>query len=241
MLRSLKKMDLTEKKLANSMLINALDHEGIYTILDTLKPMSSVQFFRMPLYSNDLQQKDSAQKAVELIQKVVNKLSVDDFKFVLNPFERIDSIYRNMEVYVFRKSRLQSLLKTHAAFYQPLGMSPEADPASVIAITEFEKKYDRWRSYGYLFGYPDNAVDFFVEAGRVQDSTGVFVKRDFFAIPVYAGDKGHFTYAIPKGYKPSETDSVIYYKAIVTLQKYKRIRGVDSLNHLNPRRILRKF
>ena len=58
----------------------------------------------------------------------------------------------------------------------------------------------------------------------------LFVKRDFFAIPVFAGETGHFTYAIPKGYLPSSIDSSIYNKAIPTLNKYKRARIMYTKN-----------
>ena len=222
--KAYKNMSPIEKKMADSIIAFALDHEAIYTLMDTLKPMSSVQFYRMPLLSNNKQQKDSAQQATALIQSVVNKLSVADYQFVLNPFQRKDSIYRNMEIYVFRTTRLKSLINTHANFYNKWGITSNANPASILAITEYENKYDRWRSYGYLFGYPDYAVDFFVAAGKQQDSTKEFVKRDFFQIPVYAADKGHFTYAIPKGQLPAAQDSIVYFKAITTLKKYKKMR-----------------
>jgi len=239
---SYKKMNPVEKQLASGLLLKALDHEALYTLMDTLKPMSSVQYYRMPLYSINEQQKDSAQQAVEIIQKVINKLSVGDFQFVLNPFEKPDSIYRNMEVYVFRKSSLKKVLRKYADFYYKWGLSPNANAATVLAITEYEKKYDRWRSYGYLFGYPDYAVDFFVSAGMQQDSTKEFVKRDFFQIPVYTNSAGHFTYAMPKGFVPSQTDSSIYNKAMVTLLKYKRIREkFASKEKLNTVKILKKI
>lgn len=222
--KAYKKMNTSEKQLADSIIAYALDHEALYTLADTLKPMSSVQFYRMPVLSNDKKQRDSAQLAIAVIQNIVNQLSVGDYQFILNPFERIDSIYRSMEIYVFRKSRLQSLINNHTEFYIKWGITSTANPATILAITEYENKYERWRSYGYLFGYPDYAVDFFVAAGKSQDSTKAFVKRDFFAIPVYAGEKGHFTYAVPKGYQTNQTDSLIYSKAIITLEKYKRIR-----------------
>lgn len=222
--RAYRKMNTEEKQVADSIIRYALDHEAIYTLLDTLKPMSSVQFYKMPLLSNNAQQRDSAKRAVILLQRVANQLSIGDHQFVLNPFQRTDSIFRLLEIYVFRKSKLQSLIATHADFYAQWGITPLASPATVLAITEFENKYDRWRSYGYLFGYPDYAVDFFVEAGKSQDSTKQFVKRDFFAIPVYAGEKGHFTYAIPKNHIPGAIDSAIYNKSLGVLSRYKELR-----------------
>jgi hypothetical protein len=210
---------------ADSIIHYALDHEAIYTLLDTLKPMSSVRLYKMPLLSNDLQQRDYAKRAVTILQNIANQLSIGDHQFVLNPFQRTDSIYRLLEIYVFRKSKLQRVIATHADFYNQWGITAMADPARVLAVTEYENKYDRWRSYGYLFGYPDYAVDFFVQAGKSQDSTKEFVQRNFFAIPVYAGESGYFTYAMPKDYQTTQTDSLMYTKAVSTLEKYKSVRA----------------
>lgn len=226
--KAYRQMSTAEKQLADSLLSYALDHEAIYTLLDTLKPISSVKFYQWPVLSNNRQQRDSAINAVRQVQTVLNKLSVGDHRFVLNPFERTDSIYRNMEIYVVRKSRIQSLIRQYGDFYGRFGITENSHPATVLALTEYEHKYDRWRSYGYLFGYPGYAVDFFVAAGKSQDSTKEFVKRDFFHIPVYSGNSGYFTYAMPKGHQPGAADSAIYYKAMHTLDEYKSIRNKFS-------------
>ena len=226
-----KKMNTVEKQLADTLMLKALDNEAIYTLLDTLKPMSSVQFYKLPLLSTDNKQKDSAYTILTNIQNVANKMSASKWQFVVQPFERNDSIYKNVEIYVFRKTTLQKVITNQQAFYQSLGIVPNTNPATVLAITEYEQKYNRWRSYGYLFGYPSYAVDFFVEAGKSQDSTKVFVKRDFFAIPVYAGETGHFTYAVPKGYQTNAVDSAIYNNAMPTLKKYKLYRKRYTINN----------
>jgi hypothetical protein len=237
LVKSYRQFSPAEKTLADSLLLSAMDHEALYTLLDTLKPMSSVKMFRLPIFSTQASQRDSALQVMQSLQKLVNALHLPDVEFVLNPFERRDSIYKNMEVYAFRKSRLQSLLREQSSFYAGLGLTQGALPASVLAITEYENKYTRWRSYGYLFGYPAHAVDFFVAAGQQQDSTGQFVKRDFFHLPVYVGRSGYFTYAVPKGYVPQAVDSTIYTKAKATLDRYQPIRQ----NNANPVRILKKL
>lgn len=223
--RAYKAMNTAEKAITDSILLHALDHEALYTLCDTLKPMSSVKFYHLPMFSTNKQQQDSAITALQNLQLLVNKLALKgDVQFILNPFERADSIYKNVELYVIRKSRLQSIINTHQNFYSRLGITSHTLAETILAITEYENKYDRWRSYGYLFGYPDYAVDFFVNAGKSQDSTKEFVKRDFFQIPVYAATSGHFTYAMPKGHQPVAADSLIYKRAVVTLNAYKYLR-----------------
>lgn len=222
--KNYRQLSAAEKAMVDSVLLYALDHEALYTLADTLKPMSSVKLYGLPLLSNNRLQLDSALQQLASLQRIVNTLNGGDWQFVLNPFERPDSIYKNIELYVVRKSRMASVINQHQSFYGTLGISPHSNPATVAAVTEYESKYNRWRSYGYLFGYPDHAVDFFVAAGKEQDSTRQFVKRDFFHIPVYAGASGYFTYAVPKGYSPAEVDSIIYRKAALTLKNYSTLR-----------------
>lgn len=226
-----KKMSVVEKQTADSLLAYGLDHEALYTLLDTLKPVSSIKLYRLPLLSTLPAQRDSALNVLQNIQRVAAGLSRGDFEFQVIPFERQDSIYKNIELYVVRKSRLKSIIRSHRDFYARLGITEDTPPATVLTVTEYESKYDRWRSYGYLFGYPDYAVDFFVEAGKTQDSTSQFVKRDFFQVPVFAAERGYFTYAMPKGHSPGAADSLTYQQAGRVLNNYKIIRpqyGDDS-------------
>lgn len=228
--RNYKHMLKEEKIIVDSLFAKALNHEALYTLLDTLKPISSVHFYRLPLLSTNKVQANIAYDSLVKLQRTINKLNTKEISFVLNPFEREDSIYKNFELYVVRNNKLQQIIHQYQSFYSSIGISLNAKPETVLAITEHETKYNRWRSYGYLFGYPEYAVDFFVLAGKQQDSTQQFVKRDFFAIPVFAGDRGYFTYAIPKNYQTSAVDSSIYKKATQTLEKYKQLRNRSLTN-----------
>lgn len=65
----------------------------------------------------------------------------------------------------------------------------------------------RWRGYGYLFGFPDEAVGFFVQAGIEGDATQKVVPRDF-------------VYAVPKGAPESATDRTLREAAAPIYRKY---------------------
>lgn len=220
--------------LADSMLAYALDHEAIYTLLDTLKPISSVKFMRYTIAKDstmtdgdkEIVKQDSFLHKIEKYQKACRALSQGDWQFILAPFKMTDKNFRNLEIYVVRKSRFASLLKQYSPFFGQWGFTPSSDPAVVLSIVEYESPYDRYRAYGYLFGYPEYAVDFFVQASIKADTDTAIklVSRDFFAIPVYAGEKGYFTYAMPKGHVPGIEDSTLYRKSMITLEKYKVIR-----------------
>lgn len=217
-------MDDQERRQADSLLTYALNHEALYTISDTLKPMSSIKLFRLPLLSKNTLIQQKAIDSLKKLHSLISKLHTKQLQFILNPFERNDGEYKKLELYVIRKDRVRKVIQQYDSFYAGMGISENTSPTTVLSVTEFENKYSRWRSYGYLFGYPSHAVDFFVEAGRSQDSTGEFVQRNFFAIPVFAGTTGYFTYAIPKNYQPTQIDSTLYHKAVLTLDKYRKVK-----------------
>jgi len=223
------------QSLADSLLAYALDHEALYTLADTLKPMSSVKFLSYAIAKDSSMQdgeayvthKDSLLQLIDQYQAVCKALSNDTWQFILVPFQRTEKNMRNLEIYVIRKAVFADKIKQYQFFFGQWGFTPNTDPAVVLSVIEFETRWDRNRAYGYLFGYPAYAVDFFVEANKMQqaDVNKKIVPRNFFAIPVFAGSQGYFTYAMPKSYQPNELDSAIYRKAENTLNQYRQLRS----------------
>lgn len=222
-----------ERALADSLLALALDNEALYTLVEPIKPISTVMNFSLPIARPDslpsgvrdaTNPNADALNRLRRLQKVVNELRLGDARLFLVPFKRADNGKRYFEVVAVNLKLLSRAIAKDQAFWGQWGFVPEANPAIVLTAIEFEEKLDRYRGYGYLFGYPEHAITFFVEAARSEDATKRFVERDFFHIPVFSSETGHFTYAIPKGYAPTETDSAIYRKAMATLLRYKAIR-----------------
>ncbi|MCU0427846.1 MAG: 5'-nucleotidase, lipoprotein e(P4) family [Candidatus Kapabacteria bacterium] len=234
---ALERLAPDDRKLADSLLAVALDHEALYTLWGDLKPISDVATFTfriarpLTVSSGTASVVDAnspaAMQAIQQLrrlQRVVNAMDFGDVQFFIHPFKRADSVKRFVQVAVLRKSSLEACLRRNQAFFGQFGFVPESDAVSVVMATEYEDKYERYRGYGYLYGYPEHAVTFFVEAARSQDSTKEFVKRDFFQIPTWSGKQGHFVYAVPKGYTATDTDSAIYYAASKVLSDYREIR-----------------
>lgn len=223
------------QSIADSLLAYALDHEALYTLVDTLKPMSSVKFLTYAIAKDSSMQdgdayvthKDSLLQLIDQYQSVCKALSNDTWQFVLLPFKRTEKNMRNLEIYVIRKAVFANKINQYQSFFGQWGFTPNTDPSIVLSVIEYETRWDRNRAYGYLFGYPAYAVDFFVEANKMQqaDINKKIVPRNFFAIPVFAGNQGYFTYAMPKSYQPTELDSAIYKKAQHTLNQYRQIRS----------------
>ncbi len=224
----------------DSVLQRGLDYEALYTIIGKIKPMSSVAMFSFPIANDDslkktkgdvldLTTKQKYLEKIERIQSQINTLKYPDLKFVFVPYKKARKEKRLLQLSVVRLSLLDSLLHKKASFFGQFGLVPGADPAVVVSVIEGSGRYERLRAYGYLFGYPEYAVDFFVDAAVVNDQTKEFVERNFFQIPAYSRPMGAFVYAYPKEHTPDKTDSTLYFRANDVLEQYKGIRG----NYLN--------
>ncbi|HPW71083.1 MAG TPA: hypothetical protein PK026_04710 [Bacteroides graminisolvens] len=225
------------QQLTDSILQYSLDHEALYTLLGSVKPMSSLVSFSFPIANLDSTKKaseqllDPAKHQAHLIrllhiQQAVNGIHIPDVKIVMVPYKAPYRGKRNIQISAVRISMLDSLLRTKSQFFGQFGLVPGADPTLVVSTIENADTYERLRGYGYLFGYPDYAVDFFVKASQEADLKGQFIERNFFQIPTYARSNGYFVYAYPKDMTPSAAvDSVLYHKAVSLLDKYKAVRN----------------
>ena len=142
---------------------------------------------------------------------------------------------RSAHAYVVHREALSRMIERHAMFWSPWGITPDTHPSEIVAVVDRMDRGDRWRGYGYLFGYPDDAVDFFVESGLAADDgreVGSEKDREFIDRPTHAAESGHFTYAVPLGHVPTGTDRMLAKHAGVILEAsiQRRPRMADSRN-----------
>jgi hypothetical protein len=216
--------------------------------------MSSVVSFSYPIANNDSARRTSGKiidraehgrylDELYTVQQLINGLNFPDLRFIVVPYQEAQDSKRIVQISAVRISLLDSLLRTQESFFGQYGLVPGTDPNVVASVIENAGIYERYRGYGYLFGYPDHAVDFFVDASLTLNTSGEFVGRRFFNIPVYAGKEGYFVYANPEGYTPAAVDSTIYYKAQDVLARYQEIRSnyLNADSTLQAYRLLRDF
>lgn len=224
------------ERLRDSILQVGLDGEALYTILGNIKPMSSVVAFNFPIGNSDSTRRleesilvhDNQLRYLDTIsqlQQAINSIDIPGLRFIMVPYKTAYSAGRVIQLTVVRTAALDSVLRAKKSFFGQYGFVPGTDPAVLLTVNEYEKRYERLRGYGYLFGYPDYAVDFFVRAFQQSDSTGKHVERNFFQIPTFARATGSFVYAYPKSHVTSAIDSTIYRNAERVLNHYKSIRG----------------
>ncbi len=104
---------------------------------------------------------------------------------------------------------------------------PGPHPIEVVEKMEHAPTADRLRASGYLFGYPDHAVDFFVNAD-IAGSTSAdkkLVPRTS-TVPTVASASHKFVWAVPKGHQPNEADRAILAQAEPILAEYRHRRDL---------------
>ena len=206
---------------SEDMLLKALDAEALFTLAGGLKPMSSVGgTFTFPV-----DQADGG--LVEERRRMLSVWRCGDGIFAdARVFRAITEGKRSVGGEVFYRPGLDAILARHAEFFAPLGLTRGAHPMEVLTAIEWSDRGPRWRGQGYLYGYPDYAVDFFVEAGESEARTGVFVPRDPVRVPTFGGtpDRSNFVWTVPKGHQENDQDRAVTTRAARILAAYSERR-----------------
>ena len=209
--------------LADSLIHLVLQQEGLFTFYSGLKPISTVNHFSYDIDSLSGEYLDEEKVKINLstLSNSLNLLQNDSIGYTVLPFKTIHGSKKSFEILIYHKTAVRKLISAKSDFFLKRGILPTDNIEKVLAIYEFEDKHDRYRAYGYLFGYPDHAVDFFVNAAKSQENGGDFVARDFYQIPVASGKDGRFVYAVPKGYGTQEVDDKLKAAAGNLLSKFQ--------------------
>ncbi|MCS6899759.1 MAG: hypothetical protein RMJ98_06475 [Myxococcales bacterium] len=206
------------QKKAEGMLLEALDTEALFTLVGGLKPMST------GFLSLEFPAEGTEPASVEEARRILatfhcsTALSAD-----LQIFHSVLDGKKSAEGVIFRRPRFDDVVKEYPVF-QEIGVGVWEKPLQVVDAVDKDPTTKRFRAYGYLFGYPNHAVDFFVQAAEEEEKTGQFVPRDFFQIPTFAKLTGGYTYAVPKGYQPASIDLDLRNKAADILASYQKRR-----------------
>lgn len=205
---------------AEALLLKLLDGEGLYTLVGGLKPMSS------GIASYQINIKKPVLKEVEEARRILATFRCGDaFYADVLPYHQVYAEKRSLEAVIFHRPTVEKAVRTYEAFFAPFGIGPAAHPMAIALQLENDPSSARVRGLGYLFGYPQHAVDFFATASEKQAKSGKLVPRDFFQIPTFASPTGRFVYAVPKGYKEAEVDRQLRLRAQSILTAYKERRA----------------
>lgn len=208
---------------SEALLLAALDSEALFTIAGGLKPVSGgfATFF-----PNEHGVLDDA--AVERTSALMapwhcgDELAAGVYAFVHSDAQG----GRYADAIVGHSAALQRLRDRHREFFAPYP-SERGAPALdlVFAVERDPSPLRRWRGYGYLFGYPAYAVDFFVDAEDARARTGRRSERDFLSVPIHGGVTERFAWAVPRGHVENDDDRSIRERAQRILQHYEALRA----------------
>lgn len=208
---------------AEFLLLKALDGEALYTLVGGIKPMSSGWLS----LNFDPAKPDAAE--LDDYRQIVRALRCgDEISAHLTAFAQSYNGKRALQGTFWNRKSLGAMLETRAGFWNTLAISPESEPLETLMATEYAAPDVRFRAYGFLFGFPTRAVDFFVGASQTQaaDPAKKLVPRDFFSVPTFAGKTHRFVYAVPKGAPPDGDDLLLLARCRPILAEYKRRRAL---------------
>jgi hypothetical protein len=201
---------------AEALIMKMLDGEALYTVVGGLKPMSAgFASYRFPVENPDPAPLEKARRLLSVVR------CGEEFSADLLVFAREFGANRMAQAYVVHRPTLAAQVGRYQEFFVPLGVTPNSQPLQAAFAVEYAPAATRHRGYGYLFGYPKYAVDFFVESAEKDAAGGGFVQRDFVQVPVYSGPTGHFVWAVPKGHEETDEDRAIRVKAARILAAYR--------------------
>jgi hypothetical protein len=204
--------------LSETLLLSALDNEGLYTIASDLKPMSGFIEFRVPIENLELSEIERTRQALRAWT------CGEHFYAGVRHFREPHGDRLYAEGAIWNRPALERLLADRAAFFARFALTPSAHPLEVVLAVEYDETVARYQGYGYLYGYPEYAVEYFAGAEITREKTEERVERDFFSVPTYARPEGAYAWAVPKGHVENEADQEILEKASAVLDEYRRRR-----------------
>ena len=212
------------------LLREAADHEALYTMVAGLKPMST------GIWRGSFTVDDPDLGDLRHVRAALAPLRNDIWYADVQVFDNIHDGERSVHAFVVHRAAMIHMIEQHEEFWSPWGITLCTHPSEVVAVVDRMPKADRWRGYGYLFGYPADAVDFFVEAGLASEDGGEVgpgKDRQFIQIPTYAEETGRFTYAVPLDHVSTAADEAIASEANRILGAYTerkaRMRDTRSM------------
>jgi hypothetical protein len=210
----------------DALLLAMLDEQALYTLASDLKPMSSGGWnARVALDAPDLAGLERTRLLLAPFREG-DEFGADfyaDIQVFATPHEG----RRSVEAYVINRRALRDMIARYPEFWAPLAITPTTHPAEVLATVERLPRLERFRGYGYLYGYPRYAVDFFVQAAEEQQRLGQRepIPRDFRQVPTYSAQSGQFVYAVAKGEPVRAEDEEILRRAGAVLEEYRKRRA----------------
>lgn len=195
--------------------------------LGTKKPeeLTNEEKSRLTPARQALERRDALEKADQTRAILAQWRCGDELFADLQHFAKQFDGKRFLDALVINRPRLRTALVEKADFFSRWGITANSHPLEIVYAVDTDETGARFAGYGYLFGYPDHAVRFFVQASDEEIFTGKFVTRDFISIPTVERETNNFVYVVPKGHVENEADKALKAKAAPILAAYRKRRA----------------
>jgi len=187
--------------------------------------LSTEEKSRLSQSKQALERRDALKKADQTREILAQWRCGDELFADLQHFAKQFDGKRFLDALVINRPRLRTALTEKADFFSRWGITANSHPLEVVYAVDTEETSARFAGYGYLFGYPDHAVRFFVQAADEEIFTGKFVTRDFISIPTVERETNNFVYVVPKGHVENDADKALKAKAAPILAAYRTRRA----------------
>jgi len=209
---------------ADKLFWKILDSEALYTVIGGVKPVSSgFVRFSFDAEAAEFPAVDEARELLRLF-RCGDELAATVLHFAKTYPNKQDKLERPFEGYVIHGPAMRRKVGQHRGLFAGLGVSPASELWETLVTVEYQPEGPRWRAYGLLYGYPPDAVDFFVQAGETQRGGGKFVERDFVSLPTFERAERGVVYAVPKGSKRTAEEELFASRVGTILAEYRARR-----------------
>jgi|GEM_PF-3054060 len=213
-----------KRQRAEELLLRICDSEALYTLVGAVKPMSTDWLIE------DFDFKQPGAVRLDEVREILSVLYCgDEISAHMLRFSHVHNGKLRFKAALFNRVALAEEINRHASFWQARAITPNTEPVEVLLNNEDERtdRFERVRAYGYLAGYPEEAVHTYLDIikKKFADPEHKPIPVDYVRIPTYAKNVYGFVYSVPKGHQLTQADRDLIAKCAPILEEYKKRRA----------------
>jgi hypothetical protein len=217
---------------SDRLLLRILDSAALYTIVGGLKPMSGYMgsFIRRRILWTHFSEFRCVRRQLESIELERRILAGLFGKLPLFATVHGSPDSENQPsgaIYAFgmlaNMATVASVVANRQPFFAPYLVTPSSHPLEVLLSVIRDPSPASARGLGYLMGYPEYAIDFWLESRAKERATGRKVARDYIRIPTYS-KRSNFVWAVSRGHQERVEDREIKGRAAEIFASYCKHR-----------------